>query len=309
MTQNALLYVFLMVARRIVPVVPLRVTYALAAVVGTAAYYVLPQSRRNAAANLAQVLGVRPDSSAAARVARQVFRNDARSWVDTIRLHRLTQQQILESVPVVEGWHNIETAVRRGNGLILVCMHLGNLDLVGQVLLARGFRLTVPVERVEPKKLFDLLQRERQSKGIRTVPVDRAAPALVRALRAGEIIAVVGDRRIAGRSAPAEVFGRRTELAVGALSLARRTGAPVIVGVGVRVGPGKYRGYATPPLPLVQTADANRDQEENVRILARAMEAMIARFPDQWMMFAPFWPPGDGEREAATIGHPTEAAV
>jgi KDO2-lipid IV(A) lauroyltransferase len=309
MRRNDILYLLLVLARRVVPVVPLGTAYALASAVATAAYYLLPGPRRTIRANLAQVVGAAPSSPEVARLARSAFRNDARNWIDTVRLHRLTPGEILCSVPIVEGWEHIEQAAERSRGLILVTLHLGNTDLVGQLLVARGYQLTVPVERVQPARLFDLLQRERQSKGIDTVPVHGAAPALLRALRAGQIVAVAGDRSVAGRTGRAAVFGRDASLPLGPLALARHTGAPVILGVGARVGPGRYRGYVTPPLPLQHTGNARDDERHYLEVLAATMEPFIARFPDQWLMFTPFWTDGGNEKAAATIGHPREAAI
>ena len=56
----------------------------------------------------------------------------------------------------------------------LAVLHLGNFDLVGQALAARGYRVTVPVERIRPEVLFDMLTNQRRKHGIRLVPAENA---------------------------------------------------------------------------------------------------------------------------------------
>jgi KDO2-lipid IV(A) lauroyltransferase len=123
------------------------------------------------------------------------------------------------------------------------------------------------------------------------VPVERAPRALLRALRQGEIAAAAGDRAIAGRVEWVDFFGRPAPLPSGPVSLARHTGAPLLLGVGVRTPGSHFQGFVTPPLDLTTLSDAGRQDHENTQRLARAYEPFIRRFADQWLVFTPVWPP------------------
>ena len=308
MTRNLALYVALRLASWLVPFAPLRLAYRLAAFVGTCAYLVFAGPRQGITANLGRVLRLPPDHAEVRRRARLVFQNDARNWIDTLRIRRLSDSEIL-AVVEVEGWQHLEEAVRQGNGVVLVGLHLGNVDLVGQVLVARGFRLTIPVEHMRPERLFQFLLRRRTSKGVHAVAIDRAPREMLRALRAGEIVGIAGDRNVAGRQVRVDFFGMPTELPRGPVSLARHAGATIMLGVGVRQPDDSFHGFLTSPLPTVQSGDAERDDRENARRLAREMERFILSFPEQWIMFSPLWPEGEDGNPAATIGQQEEAAV
>jgi KDO2-lipid IV(A) lauroyltransferase len=304
--SNTVLYLVLRASRAVLPFVPLAVAYALADFAGLVSYWFVGRARRGICANLAVVTGQPAGSGVVRRLARDAFANDAKNWVDTLRIHRVTAQEILSAV-TIDHWERLDTALARGDGLVLVTMHLGNYDLVGQVVSARGAHLTIPVERIRPPQLFDLLMMERRSMGINAVPIEAAPRAMLRALRAGEIVAVAGDRNIVGRTVEVEFFGRPTPLPRGPASLARRTGAPMILGVGIRLPSRLFAGLVSEPIEVTRTDDADADDRTNTQRLADQMEALVRRFPGQWLVFSPVWPPLD-KMTTLTVEQ-TEAAV
>ncbi|HEX6509502.1 MAG TPA: hypothetical protein VF221_17880 [Chloroflexota bacterium] len=284
---NYALYAALRLAAWALQFVPIGIVYAAARCVGWCAYYVVLGARRSITANLAVVMGMPGEQPKVRHAARHAFQHDAMNWIDTLRISRLSPSEILDMVHVDE-WQLLEDTVREGRGVVLVTLHLGNYDLVGQVLVARGYQLTVAVEHMEPARLFDFLMSQRTSKGINAVPIEHAPRELIRALRAGEIVGLAGDRNIVGRVLSVQMFGRQADLPLGPVSLARHTGANVLLGVGIRTRSGGFQGKVR-RIPLVHTDDAEADDARNLSTLAAEMENLIGCFPDQWLAFRPFW--------------------
>src|SRR5207248_2380363 len=99
----------LRLASWLIPIMPLRASYALACTAGRLAYFLFPAPRRGIARNLAVTMD-RPAGDASVKAAAlRAFQNDAKNWVDTLRIGRLTNDQILASV-AVDGWHHLEEA-------------------------------------------------------------------------------------------------------------------------------------------------------------------------------------------------------
>ncbi|HZU14117.1 MAG TPA: hypothetical protein VFB58_14850 [Chloroflexota bacterium] len=305
MIGNFALYIALRCASLVFPHVPTRAAYWIADALGSLAYILFPVPRRALLSNLSVVVGLSPRDPALRRLARRAFGNDARNWVDIARSAGLSTAALLRQVDRVEGWEHVEQAMRQGRGMILVPLHLGNYELVGQILIARGYRLTIPVERLRPARLFTFLMSIRTGKGFRAVPVDHAPRELVKALRAGEIVGIMGDRVSRGKGIRVIMFGRETALPRSAVSLARRTGAPLHVAFGARSGDG-FVGHISDPVPMARSADPQADDRENAQRLADAMQPYIAAFPDQWLAFTPLW--AMRPEEAATMER-TGAAV
>jgi lauroyl/myristoyl acyltransferase len=304
---NVALYVVLRLTSRLLQVVPAGVMYRLAQGAGWCAFYLVRGAREGVTGNLSVVLGKEPGSAEVRAAARSAFQNDAMNWVDTLRIGQLSLDEIQHMVRVDE-WALLEHSIATGRGVVLVTLHLGNFDLVGQVIAGHGYRLTVPVERMEPHGLFDFLVEQRSRNGITLVPVEHAARELLRALRSGELVGLAGDRGIAGKTLQVPVFGKSASLPAGPVTLARRAACPLLFAVGIREGPGRFRGIVR-SVAVTYSGDAATDDARNLVTFVRLMEETISQFPGQWLAFQPFWKIDSGENAAATMGHQRRAAV
>jgi KDO2-lipid IV(A) lauroyltransferase len=303
---NTALFAGLRLAAWLLDIVPAAAMYGLARAAGLCAFYLVAGAREGVTGNLAIALGRSPTSPQVRSAAKAAFQHDAMNWIDTLRIGRLSLDEIRDMVRV-DDWPLLERYTGSGRGLILVTLHLGNFDLVGQVLAAHGYRLTVPVERMQPQALFDFLVQQRTRNGISLVPVEHASRDLVRALRVGDIVGLAGDRNISGKAALVSVFGRPASLPLGPVSLARRTGCPLLFAVGVRESPGRFRGIVR-AVPVASTGDHAADDARNLAAFAGLMEETIAQFPDQWLAFTPFWKPQEHDN-TATMEHQKRAAI
>ncbi len=296
MASNALLYVLLRLVAWLLPRVPDELAYGVAGMVGQAAYYVMRSARHAILGNLSIVMALPPTHRVVRKAARNAFGNDAKNWVDTLRIRGATEQVLRERVKV-DGWENLDHALREGKGAILLGLHLGNFDLVGQILMERGYGLTVPVERMKPEYLFRFVTEGRRSLGMNLVPIDRAPRELPRAIRAGKVVGLFGDRNVAGKAVCVNFFGKPALLPRGAVALARLTGAPILLAYGIRLSGETFHGFVGTPIWVARDAD---DTEEVSRLVP-AMEHAIDSFPDQWLAFQPVWQARHTQESADTI--------
>jgi KDO2-lipid IV(A) lauroyltransferase len=303
--RNTLLYVLLRIGAPLVARLPARVSYAIASAAASVAFLVARPARAAIEHNLALAFSDLP-RSVRSQIALDAFRHDAMNWIDTLRIPALAPETIPDLVDI-DGWEIVERAVRAGNGVVFALLHIGNFDLVGQVLAARRIPLTVPVERMQPERLFQFLTRTREAQGIRLVPVDRASRPLLRALRQGAVVGVAADRRLEGRSVVVDFLGRRVEFALGPAELARRTGAALLIGVGIREGVSQFKGLVF-AVEMPRTDDPRADEQAATQQVARIAESLIRAYPGQWLAFSPLPQTGDISSEhPATIRRRNEA--
>jgi KDO2-lipid IV(A) lauroyltransferase len=175
-------------------------------------------------------------------------------------------------------------------------MHLGNIDLVGQVVASRGFPVTVPVERTKPEALFRRTQRLRQRLGVRSIEASHAPREMLRALAAKEVVAIMADRNVSTTGIELTFFGRTTRVSRGPAWLISKTDAPVFVGSGLRRPDNTFKAEVE-RLPVQRTGDPQRDEAFNARLVMKAVEARIRNHPEQWAMFVPVWWTGTAREE------------
>jgi KDO2-lipid IV(A) lauroyltransferase len=285
--RNQLLYFLLRAGSSAVARIPLWVSYALASVAGSVAFAVARPARRGIDANLALAFP-QLSSQMRRRLALECFRHDALNWIDTLRIPFLDQSGTPEVVDV-DRWDVLTDAIAAGNGVVMAMFHVGNYDLVGQAIAARGISLSVPVERIQPEKLYRFLVDCRSARGVQLLPVEHATRPLLAALRRGEVVGIAADRLTSGKGAEVDFFSRRCEFPRGPAALARRSGAVLLVGVGIRRPGRAFSGHVV-PVDVPRTGDALADEVGTTQNLAYIAESFIRAHPGQWLAFSPVCP-------------------
>jgi lauroyl/myristoyl acyltransferase len=224
------------------------------------------------------------------RLLRRTFGSYARYWVEALRLPSL-DVRTLEAGFRAEGFHHIDEGLARGKGVILALPHLGGWEFAGFWLTTHGYRTTVVVEAIEPPELFDWFRSFREALGMTVVALGpEAGPAVLAALRANEIVCLLSDRDLVGGGIEVDFFGERTTLPGGPVTLALRTGAPVLPTAVYFEPHGGHLGLVGAPLPLDRHGTLREDVARHTQALATALEGLIRRAPEQWHLLQPNWP-------------------
>ena len=146
------------------------------------------------------------------------------------------------------------------------------------------------METVDDEDLQAFFVRTRGAAGVRIVGLREARRELLRALRDGVSVGLVGDRDLTGGGLPVPLFGAPARLPLGPALLAVEADAPLYVVSVRRTGTARYRGrLEAVPVPAAGT------RRERVTAamtgLAAAFERAIAIAPEQWWaVFFPIWP-------------------
>src|SRR5207244_7251337 len=145
-------------------------------------------------------------------------------------------------------------------GTIPTIQRLANWDLGGAWMAQPGVPVTAVAEPLEPPELFDWFVAFREALGVKIVPLGAAAgTAVLRALKAGEVVGLICDRDLAGGGAEVTFFGERTTLPAGPATLALRSGAPLLPVAIYFDGPTGHRGVVRPPVAVERTGRLRED--------------------------------------------------
>jgi phosphatidylinositol dimannoside acyltransferase len=103
-------------------------------------------------------------------------------------------------------------------------------------------------------------------------------------------VALLCDRDLKGRGVAVEFFGERTTLPAGPVSLAIRTGAPLMPAAAYFGPDGTHRVVVRPPIELPEGVPRSEAIAEGTQLLAAELEALIRQAPEQWHLLQPNWP-------------------
>ena len=223
------------------------------------------------------------------------FDSYTRYWIESLRLPSLSARTVAAGFDVV-GFSQITAALEVGRGAILALPHLGGWEWAGRWLTDQGHRVTVIVERLEPPELFDWFVRLRSDLGMTVVPLGPgAASAVLHALDDNEVVCLLCDRDIQGGGVEVDFFGEHTTLPAGPATLGLRSGAPILpVGVYYTRRLNGHHAIVRPPIPSERRGKLREDVTRMTQYLARELEYLIRRAPEQWHLFQPNWPSDPG---------------
>jgi KDO2-lipid IV(A) lauroyltransferase len=269
---------------------PVPIGDAVASGLGSLVSAVPSERRFMAERNMQRVHGPGLEGRALARARREVFRSYARYWVESLRLPSLPPDEIERGL-TYEGLEHILEARARGVGAIVALPHLGGWEWSAFWAAVIGhFPVTAVVEELEPRELFEWFAGFRESLGMHVVPLGpEAGTAVTKALRAGHAVPLLCDRDIGGTGIEVEFFGERTTLPGGPVTLALRTGAPLLPSAVYFSG---YRRHALlgEPMDLTRHGSLRDDVTRLTQELAVHLERLIREAPEQWHLLQPNWP-------------------
>jgi lauroyl/myristoyl acyltransferase len=268
---------------------PPKIGYGLARKVGPLLYMLSPRLRSILSHNMRHVLGPDADEQDVQATARAACVSICKAHYDLFRLNRLTLDEIW-AMTRLEGVENIERALARGKGAVMVTAHFGTVDIMGQLPSYLGVPVSGPVEHTQPERLFQYTLRLRKSHGVRLIPSDGPMMELYRALKRGEIIGLPSDKGIADNSREIEFFGSPAALPFGPVRLALRTGAALVPAFALRLPDETFRVSIEPELELQQSGDRDADAMAGMKQVVAVMERYISQNPEQWLVAAPVWP-------------------
>jgi lauroyl/myristoyl acyltransferase len=266
-------------AEHALPLMPGMFIGPLAEVFGTLAYLASPAARRSVRSNLATIAPDRRTS------ARRVFVEQTRNYVEIFSIPHVPPERLLASLRV-EGWEHVVRAYEQGKGVILASAHLGPVSYVGQMVLAHGYPVALPVE-IAKSDFHRAVNRARAGAGLQLIRTDSSV-GIFRVLREGKVLGILADRAVTGVGVRVEFFGREALLPTAAVVLSMRTGAPLLPSFAGRSG-GVRTATFEPPLEIPRTGDREADAREGVQRFARVLERYVRAAPQEWTVFEDFW--------------------
>lgn len=259
--------------------------YSIAVKIGEISYLFYGKARENINANLRRILP-EADSATISLLSLKTFRNYSKYLVDYGRFSSLDRDTLFKEMVCVEGGGNIDEALGRGKGLILLTAHLGNWELGGIFFGRQEIKINVLTFRDGIVDIDDIKERYRKLHNINTIVLGDSPFAGIEVLNAlgrNEVVAMLVDRPEAN-GIPVTFFGKKTTFPQGPILLAGGSGAAIVPGFVVREKDG-YRGVAEKPIYFDK--DRGDTPESVAASIVKVFEEYIRRYPDQWYNFVP----------------------
>ncbi|HMN07913.1 MAG TPA: lysophospholipid acyltransferase family protein [Gemmatimonadaceae bacterium] len=218
-------------------------------------------------------------------LARRAYSHLGRVAIETALVARLGRDGVLSLFEEQEDdFALVQRRMAEGRGVIAFTGHVGNWELAGAYLAARGIPIDAVARRMN-NTLFDAyLNQARTDVGMTVVYDDEAVRRIPRAMKQGRLVGLVADQGVMGLASTfVPFFGRPAKTPRGPAVFALRYKVPILFISALLQPSGKYRLFVE-EIPAVDTGDRDADVDATVARFTASLERMVRRYPEQY-----FW--------------------
>ncbi len=242
--------------------------------------------RRVVMENLRLAFGDEKSDAELRRIAADCYAQFGRSYAETFALPAFPRRRVLARVDY-EGLEQLAAARAAGRGVLFIASHFGNWELLALATQALGLRVHLMVGDLANPAVDAAMNDLRRSLGFSIEHRGMGLRAVMKALRAGDVVGVQGDQEARWHGILVPFFGRESLTHPGAAYLSLRTGAPLVPAYLRRQGRRFRVIYEAPLWPAGAADDVN--VERLTAAHTAGLEAMIRRHPEHWFWLHRRW--------------------
>lgn len=211
--------------------------------------------------------------------------------VEFVMLPALDKSWFIENVEM-RGMHNYQEAAKKGKGVLLLSLHLGNVDMAISAIAANDIPISVISKRFKSKWLDNFWYGLRGLTGARFIDAHSRSNAfeILKNLRDQRSVVFVLDQFMGKPfGVRTKFFGRDTSTAYGLALFAKKTKAPVITVYTYRDLSGKIIVEFGPEIELLAIDEYDSYIRDQTQLYNDVLEQIVRRFPEQWMWIHRRW--------------------
>ncbi len=191
---------------------------------------------------------------------------------------------------IIEGLDRLNAAKNQGRGVILLTLHLGNIDWAATGLAVYGQPLTIISKEFSVKWLNNLWFGVRRQLGTKFIAPRNSSLTILRSLKAGETVVFVLDQYMGPPiGIKTRFFGVETGTAMGLAILAGRSQSPVMPAYSYRLPDGRTYVGIDKEIPFVESANKGDTIRDMTQIYTDQLEKYVRQYPEQWMWVHRRW--------------------
>lgn len=289
-------WIGLLLAAKLIPLLPRKSCLRLARVVGWLMSILDRQSFQVALSNLEAAFGNELSIRARREIARESFQHFARAALDFLWSPRLTRENLSQFIEL-ENFAEIDRATGPERSFIMATYHYSNFEWLSMACGFSDVTGTIIAQEFKNSLLDPMFKEIRERCGHQFIARERGIVRLYKVLRQKGTTAMLVDLTIPPRQGAVviECFGLKTSVTAAHAWLHQQTGAPIIPAHCQPLPDGRYR------VVFHRRIDTGPDQ--TVGDIAQAcwnsFEPYVRRDPAPWLWMYKHWRyrPADAERK------------
>ncbi|MDP8298644.1 MAG: ELM1/GtrOC1 family putative glycosyltransferase [Candidatus Tantalella remota] len=270
---------------RVLHVLPMRFDLWLGRCFGGMAYLFSGKRRRVAYANLKAAFAAEKSPKELKKITQKVYTNMVQSFFELVAITKIDRKYVDKHIKIHD-LDRIERLSKTGKGVIFISAHFGNWELNAVTSGIMGFPLYFLGREQKMKRLYELVNRIRESKGNVVIRKGTDVKKMIRVLREGKIVGMAGDQNAGVNGQLVDMFGRPASIAIGPFRIAERTGASILPAFIHRSKGQKHELFLEEEMFIEKGVE---DLTPYMTRFNELLEGHLREHPDQWLWMHKRW--------------------
>ena len=280
----------------VIRLLPRRVSLFIADLLGRLGFVLLKKYRDIAISNLDEVFS--GDHQKNLKIARDVFRNLAKNGADWIKLTSLSKKGIADLVSEASGFENVDKALAKGKGVIVLGSHFGNWELLLVYFIVKGYKGAAVGRRIYFHKYDKFINKMRNRFGTHTIYRDESPKKILKVLKEGYVLGIIADQDVKSLEGVfVDYFGKSAYTPTAPVKLGMATGASIIPGFMIRKEDDTYKLILEEPIEMVPGEDKEEDVKRFTQAWTAVLEKNVRKYPGQWVWLHKRWKTKNEEQD------------
>jgi KDO2-lipid IV(A) lauroyltransferase len=195
-------------------------------------------------------------------------------------------KKIMEKV-TIEGKENLDEALNKGRGAILLSAHFGDFILMYLRVALAGYKTNCIMRRMKDAQFEEYISDYLNKNGVRKIyslPHRQCVARSLKSLHDNQILFILLDQNYGEDGGVfVDFFGQPAATATGPVVFSQRSGAPILPVFIVRDGTaGRHKIIIDPPVKLEAAQDEQSGLTGNTAQLTKIIEGYIRSYPHEW---------------------------
>jgi KDO2-lipid IV(A) lauroyltransferase len=206
-----------------------------------------------------------------------------------LRLKSLSKNKIREIVEI-KGRENLDNALSKNNGVILVSAHFSNWELGAVALAEYGYEIYEVIRELSDKKVNEFVNKIKTEKNIKLIPRNnQTVKNVIKLLKENKIIILALDQNAGKGGIFINFFGKPASTFAGPIIISKRINSPIVPVFIVRKEDGNFQIIVEKEFELEKTENYSEFIFKNLQNLSNIIEDYVRKYPEQWFWFHQRW--------------------
>lgn len=220
-------------------------------------------------------------------LTKEFYRSFGQNLIEVLFTPLINKKYINKYI-TIEGLDYIKEAFKKGKGVIFLGVHEGSWELSNIICANLRFPFRMFIRDQRYPRLNKLLNFYRSQKGCKLILRKNQTRQLIEALKNNESIGMTADQG-GKRGTLVKFFGRDASMASGAIRLALRYDAVLLLGFYIRQGGPYVKIIIEPAFKMIRTKDEKKDIQNNLQRVINIFEKYILKYPKEYLWSYKIW--------------------